>query len=45
MYTVLPDTGWSNNGLAFMFGLLSVQWTMTDYDAGTLQILLIVTRN
>ncbi|KAJ9105922.1 hypothetical protein QFC20_004160 [Naganishia adeliensis] len=26
-------TGWQNNGLAFMFGLLSVQWTMTDYDA------------
>lgn len=26
-------TGWNNNGLAFMFGLLSVQWTMTDYDA------------
>ncbi|KAI0277853.1 APC amino acid permease [Russula aff. rugulosa BPL654] len=24
--------GW-NNGLAFLFGLLSVQWTMTDYDA------------
>lgn len=24
--------GW-NNGVAFLFGLLSVQWTMTDYDA------------
>ncbi|KAF9265138.1 amino acid permease [Marasmius fiardii PR-910] len=24
--------GW-NTGLAFLFGLLSVQWTMTDYDA------------
>jgi amino acid transporter len=24
--------GWSN-GLSFVFGLLSVQWTMTDYDA------------
>jgi amino acid permease (GABA permease) len=24
--------GW-NSGLAFLFGLLSVQWTMTDYDA------------
>ena len=22
-----------NTGLAFLFGLLSVQWTMTDYDA------------
>jgi len=27
-----PSSGW-NNGLAFLFGLLSVQWTMTDYDA------------
>ncbi|KAK4685837.1 choline transport protein, partial [Tremellales sp. Uapishka_1] len=27
------QTGWSSNGLAVMFGLLSVQWTMTDYDA------------
>ncbi|KAK7441808.1 polyamine transporter tpo5 [Stygiomarasmius scandens] len=25
-------TPW-NDGLAFLFGLLSVQWTMTDYDA------------
>ncbi|EKM52668.1 uncharacterized protein PHACADRAFT_198715 [Phanerochaete carnosa HHB-10118-sp] len=25
-------TGW-NNGVAFLFGLLSVQWTMTGYDA------------
>jgi len=24
--------GW-NTGLSFLFGLLSVQWTMTDYDA------------
>ncbi|KAH9920860.1 APC amino acid permease [Epithele typhae] len=24
--------GW-NNGITFLFGLLSVQWTMTDYDA------------
>ncbi|KII90043.1 hypothetical protein PLICRDRAFT_40226 [Plicaturopsis crispa FD-325 SS-3] len=24
--------GW-NTGIAFLFGLLSVQWTMTDYDA------------
>lgn len=27
------QTGYKSNGLAFMFGLLSVQWTMTDYDA------------
>ncbi len=27
------QTGWTSNPLAFMFGLLSVQWTMTDYDA------------
>ncbi|KAL8292062.1 hypothetical protein RQP46_001528 [Phenoliferia psychrophenolica] len=27
------NTGWSSDGLAFLFGLLSVQWTMTDYDA------------
>jgi len=27
------QTGGWNNGLAFVFGLLSVQWTMTDYDA------------
>ncbi|KAI0790318.1 amino acid permease [Irpex lacteus] len=27
------QTGGWNNGLAFMFGLLSVQWTMTGYDA------------
>ncbi|KAH9894022.1 APC amino acid permease [Cubamyces lactineus] len=27
------QTGGWNNGIAFLFGLLSVQWTMTDYDA------------
>ncbi|KZS89352.1 APC amino acid permease [Sistotremastrum niveocremeum HHB9708] len=27
------QTGGWNTGLAFLFGLLSVQWTMTDYDA------------
>ncbi|KAI5479091.1 amino acid transmembrane transporter [Pseudohyphozyma bogoriensis] len=26
-------SGWSSNGLSFLLGLLSVQWTMTDYDA------------
>ncbi|GAA5949201.1 hypothetical protein JCM10213_008241 [Rhodosporidiobolus nylandii] len=26
-------TGWSSPGIAFLLGLLSVQWTMTDYDA------------
>lgn len=30
---VVNQSGWESNGLAFMFGLLSVQWTMTDYDA------------
>lgn len=29
----LNQTGGWNNGIAFLFGLLSVQWTMTDYDA------------
>ncbi|KAH8922939.1 amino acid transporter [Atractiella rhizophila] len=29
----INDSGWSSDGLAFLFGLLSVQWTMTDYDA------------
>ncbi|GJE92870.1 amino acid permease [Phanerochaete sordida] len=27
------QTGGWNDGIAFLFGLLSVQWTMTDYDA------------
>lgn len=27
------QSGWESNGLAWLFGLLSVQWTMTDYDA------------
>lgn len=26
-------SGWSSQGLTFLLGLLSVQWTMTDYDA------------
>ncbi|CED83366.1 apc amino acid permease [Phaffia rhodozyma] len=26
-------TGYKSDGIAFLFGLLSVQWTMTDYDA------------
>ncbi|KAI9607004.1 hypothetical protein KEM48_001661 [Puccinia striiformis f. sp. tritici PST-130] len=30
---VVDQTGWGNDGLAFVLGLLSVQWTMTDYDA------------
>lgn len=30
---LVNQTGGWNNGLAFLFGLLSVQWTMTDYDA------------
>ncbi|KAJ6578897.1 APC amino acid permease [Mycena vulgaris] len=30
---IVNATGGWNTGLAFLFGLLSVQWTMTDYDA------------
>lgn len=30
---VVDQTGWGNDGLAFLLGFLSVQWTMTDYDA------------
>ncbi|MBW0478448.1 hypothetical protein O181_018163 [Austropuccinia psidii MF-1] len=30
---VTNQTGWKSDGLAFLLGLLSVQWTMTDYDA------------
>ncbi|KAF8622286.1 hypothetical protein AX15_007151 [Amanita polypyramis BW_CC] len=30
---LVNQTGGWNSGLAFVFGLLSVQWTMTDYDA------------
>lgn len=26
-------SGWSPKGWAFLFGFLSVSWTMTDYDA------------
>jgi len=34
---VVNLTGGWNTGIAFLFGLLSVQWTMTDYD-GTAHI-------
>ncbi|TDL26914.1 APC amino acid permease [Rickenella mellea] len=30
---VVNQTGGWNTGIAFLFGLLSVQWTVTDYDA------------
>ena len=30
---VAPDSGWSPAGWSFLFGFLSVSWTMTDYDA------------
>ncbi|KAJ7079952.1 APC amino acid permease [Mycena belliarum] len=30
---LVNGTGGWNTGLSFLFGLLSVQWTMTDYDA------------
>ncbi|CAD6570718.1 MAG: hypothetical protein CYPHOPRED_004121 [Cyphobasidiales sp. Tagirdzhanova-0007] len=35
--TTSNGTGWSSNGLSFLLGLLSVQWTMTGYD-GTAHI-------
>jgi amino acid transporter len=31
--TVEPTSGWSPAGFSFLFGFLSVSWTMTDYDA------------
>jgi amino acid permease (GABA permease) len=30
---VETDSGWSPAGFSFLFGFLSVSWTMTDYDA------------
>lgn len=30
---VEPDSGWTPPGFSFLFGFLSVAWTMTDYDA------------
>ena len=30
---VTPNAGWSPPGWSFLFGFLSVSWTMTDYDA------------
>jgi amino acid permease (GABA permease) len=30
---VTPDSGWNPAGFSFLFGFLSVSWTMTDYDA------------
>ncbi|KIY48512.1 APC amino acid permease [Fistulina hepatica ATCC 64428] len=30
---IINGTGGWNDGIAFLLGLLSVQWTMTDYDA------------
>lgn len=31
--TIEPNSGWEPKGFSFLFGLLSVAWTMTDYDA------------
>lgn len=28
-----PVSGWTPSGFSFLFGFLSVSWTMTDYDA------------
>lgn len=30
--TVVSDSGWSPDGWSFLFGFLSVSWTMTDYE-------------
>lgn len=30
---VIPESGWTPPGFSFLFGFLSVAWTMTDYDA------------
>jgi amino acid permease (GABA permease) len=30
---VEPQSGWEPAGFSFLFGFLSVSWTMTDYDA------------
>jgi len=37
---VINSTGGWPSGIAFLLGLLSVQWTMTDYDASARQFLL-----
>ncbi|THH08402.1 hypothetical protein EW145_g2730 [Phellinidium pouzarii] len=29
---IIDGSGWNNRGFAFLLGLLSVQWVMTDYD-------------
>ena len=34
---VINSTGGWPSGIAFLLGLLSVQWTMTDYDASARQ--------
>jgi len=31
--TVQDGSGWGSSGFAFLLGILSVQWVMTDYDA------------
>lgn len=38
---VINSTGGWPSGIAFLLGLLSVQWTMTDYDASARQCLLL----
>jgi amino acid permease (GABA permease) len=30
---VTPESGWTPKGFSFLFGFLSISWTMTDYDA------------
>ena len=37
---MINGTGGWPSGTAFLLGLLSVQWTMTDYDASARQCLL-----
>jgi len=31
--SIIDGSGWNKKGFAFLLGLLSVQWVMTDYDA------------
>ncbi|KZS91121.1 amino acid permease [Sistotremastrum niveocremeum HHB9708] len=30
--SIIDNSGWNSRGFAFLLGLLSVQWVMTDYD-------------
>lgn len=41
---VEPASGWTPPGFSFLFGLLSVAWTMTDYDATAQCVLPVASR-